>query len=76
MLLNMREFIGKKYILTNKGKIFKIIAWDNLGKIFFIEKGKQNFVFKDEVIATAIKRKHLKELLEAQKWKKEVLEND
>lgn len=60
MLVNMRELIGMKYILTNKGKIFKIIAWDNLGKIFFIEKGKQNFVFKDEVIAASVKRKSLK----------------
>ncbi len=64
MLVNMREFIGKKYILTNKGKIFKIIAWDNLGKIFFIEKGKQNFVFKYEVVATTTKRKDLKVYLE------------
>ena len=64
MLVNMREFIGKKYILTNKGKIFKIIAWDNLGKIFFIEKGKQNFVFKDEVYAASDKRKNLEMLKE------------
>lgn len=62
--MKLNELIGKKYILTNKNKIFKIIAWDSLGKIYFIEKGKQNFVFQNEVIATATKRKYLKDLLE------------
>lgn len=62
--MKMKDLIGKKYILTNKNKIFKIIAWDSLGKIYFIEKGKQNFIFHNEVIATATKRKDLKEVNE------------